>query len=309
MNSERTRPVRLWAVLAAASLALAGCGPAQLTPAPPAPTASVSPAAASATPAAPPLTPTLPPSPTPEPLAATVNGEAIRLAQYQSELERYRAAQGAELAPADRQRVLDELIDQLLLAQAAVEAGYQLDEAVLQTRLEALTAQVGGPDKLAQWLADNGYSQDDFRAELTQAAAAAWMRDRLAAQVPAAAEQVRARQILYYEAAAAEAALAGLQRGADFAELMAASDAGGDLGWIPRAELIDAGLEQAVFALQPGEYTAIIQSSAGYHIVQVSEREAARPLTPEQRYRLQLQAISEWIAARRSQAEIRILVS
>jgi len=62
------------------------------------------------------------------PLAATVNGEEITLAEYQDELKRYQAEVGTELATEAEQRVLNELIDQLLLAQGAAEAGYLADE-------------------------------------------------------------------------------------------------------------------------------------------------------------------------------------
>jgi hypothetical protein len=67
-------------------------------------------------------TPTnVPPSATPQPLAARVNGEEITLEQYQAELARYQVEVGTELATEDQQKVLDDLIDQILLAQGAVE--------------------------------------------------------------------------------------------------------------------------------------------------------------------------------------------
>lgn len=78
----------------------------------------------------------VPPTSTPVPLAATVNGEAITLAQYQAELARYKAATGTELATEDKQRVLDDLIAQYLLAQAAQEKGFIVDDKMLQDHID-----------------------------------------------------------------------------------------------------------------------------------------------------------------------------
>ncbi len=89
------------------------------------------------------FTPTITPipptsTPTPVPLAASVNGEGITLAEFQAELSRYQAAASsgtstpqpaAQPAAGDKQRVLDDLIDQVLLAQGAAQQGYKADDA------------------------------------------------------------------------------------------------------------------------------------------------------------------------------------
>ena len=92
-----------------------------------------------------------PPQPTETPvlLAAQVNGEGITTAEYQAELARYRAALGTELATEDEELVMQELIDQLLMAQAAAEAGFIVDEAMVQSRIEQLDI---GTDALSAWL-------------------------------------------------------------------------------------------------------------------------------------------------------------
>ena len=114
------------------------------------------------------------PSPTPEPLAAVVNGEGIPLAVYQAELARYQAGVGGEVTPEVETRVLDNLINERLLAQAASENGFQVDDAMLDERL----SQLGDPQTLASWMSENGYREADFRQALRQAIAAAWMRDQ-----------------------------------------------------------------------------------------------------------------------------------
>ena len=85
------------------------------------------------------------PTPTYVPLVATVNGEPISLAEYQIELALFQNASAAELTEEDETRVLDNLIEQTLLAQAASQNGFSLDEASLETRIQQLADQMGSP--------------------------------------------------------------------------------------------------------------------------------------------------------------------
>ena len=250
-----------------------------------------------------------PPSATPVPVVAVVNGEAISLAAYQAELERFRAALGTQLATEDQQKVLNSLIDDLLLAQAALEAGFVVDEALLQERYDRLVAGLGSQQALQDWMAANRYTEETFRQDLTRSIVAAWMRDQIIAEVPKVADQIHARQILLYNSEEASQALAELRAGADFADLAAQFDplAKGELGWFPRGYLIDPALEQAVFELQPGDYTQVIETPSGFHIVQVIERDPQRPLSPDAKLVLQGQALADWLAERRERSEIQIL--
>jgi len=250
-----------------------------------------------------------PPSPTPVPVAATVNDEAISLAAYQAELERLQAAIGTQLATEDQEKALNSLIDQLLLAQAAAEAGFVVDEALLQERYDQLVAGVGSQQALLDWMAANSYTEEVFRQDLARSIAAAWMRDQIIAEVPEVAEQVHARQILLYNSDAANQALAELRSGTDYADLAAQFDplTKGELGWFPRGYLIDPEVEQAAFELQPGDYSQVIETPTGFHILQVLERDPQRALSPDARLVLQQRALQDWLVEQREQSEIQIL--
>lgn len=254
--------------------------------------------------------PTIEPSPTKFPLAAVVNGEGISLSEYQTELSRYQAAVGTELATNNPMRVLDELIDQVLMAQAASQTGFVVDEALLTERYDQLADRIGGTQALLEWLEANKYSQEEFYQSLRRAIAVAWMRDQIAAQVPEAVEQVHARQILLYNAGEADQVLEQLGSGQDFAELAEAYDpiAKGDLGWFPRGYLLDPKLDEAIFTLEPGSYSQVVQTEAGFHIVQVIERDLQHLLVPDARMALQRQALQDWLEARREQSEIQVLL-
>ena len=259
-----------------------------------------------------PLEPTqtpVPPTATPPPSAATVNGEFITLAEFQAELERYESAQsalGKTFTEEDAKNiVLEDLIAQVLLSQAAREGGFDLTEADLRSREEALTTQLGGAEALAKWKSDHGYDDASFRVALKRSIESAWMRDRIIAQVPTSTEQVHVRQILTSNVDTAQAALAELTAGTDFDELAASYDSvtRGELGWVPRGYLLDPKADEAVFALQVGAYSDIIETDIGYHIFKVIER-GDHPLTPDALRTLQEQALKDWIANQRVQSEI-----
>jgi peptidyl-prolyl cis-trans isomerase C len=248
-------------------------------------------------------------TPTPQPLAARVNGEGITLAEYQAELARYQQAAGKDLADADRQRVLDDLINQELLAQAAAENGFTLDETALQERLDKLASQLGSPQALADWMKTNGYSEAEFRQQLARSVRAAWMRDQILAKLPTTAEQMHARQILLRTAEDANQALAKLQAGQDFNTLAKEADpiTNGELGWFPRGFLFFPELEEAAFKLEPGQYSNVIQTPSGFHILYVIERAAQRTLDPQAHLILQEKALQTWLDERRQQSQIEVI--
>jgi peptidyl-prolyl cis-trans isomerase C len=249
------------------------------------------------------------PTATEQPLAARVNGEAITLAEYLAEQALYQSASGAELTLEDGQRVLADLIDQAVLAQAAKEKGFVVDGASLEARIQRLSAQLGSEQALKDWMATYGYTPESFRLALSRAIGAAWMRDQIAAGVPKTAEQVHVRQILLYNLDEANQVLAQLQAGNDFGNLAAKYDpvTKGDLGWIPRGYLPDKKLEDIAFNLQENQHSEMVETLAGYHIIQLIARDPQHVLSPEALLVLQNQAVGKWLAERRSQSDIQIL--
>ena len=255
-------------------------------------------------------TPAPTPTATPVPLAISVNGEGIPIPEFEAELARYQQAQSAlgntvSLETATK-AVSDEVIDTLLLAQGAAADGYNVDDAALQSRIDSLVTQIGGADKLTAWQAAQGYTDADFRSDLRRQMAAAFMRDKIAASVPATAEQVHVKQILLYNADAAQQALSYLKAGWNFNDLAAQYDpvTKGELGWFPHGYLPDSAIEAAAFALQPGQYSDIIQTQAGYEILFVVERDPAHPLSPDARLTLQEHALQDWLTQQRNTSKI-----
>ncbi|OGO29960.1 MAG: hypothetical protein A2136_04650 [Chloroflexi bacterium RBG_16_54_11] len=233
--------------------------------------------------------------------------------EFQAELDRFEAATqitGTILASDTHRTVLDELIDQTLLAQGAAESGFLVDESMLQSNIDSLETQLGSAQALQDWQTAHGYSSEDFRKSLKRAVEAAWMRDKITAGVPETAEQVHVFQILFATAVAANEVYGLLLSGDDFLELATRfePETRGDLGRFPRGYLQDATIEQAVFALQPGQYSQVVETEIGFHILYVAERDPNHALQPDARSALQRQALQEWIRERRVQSEIQIFL-
>jgi peptidyl-prolyl cis-trans isomerase C len=141
---------------------------------------------------------------------------------------------------------------------------------------------------------------------LKRAAEAAWMRDKLLAEVPSTAEQVHIQQILLYNQDQAQSFLRQLNGGADFDELASKADplTRGDLGWVPRGYLLEPKIEEAAFALAVGDHSDVLPTDVGFHIVRVLARDPHRPLSPDAYLSLQELALKKWIAEQRQQASI-----
>jgi peptidyl-prolyl cis-trans isomerase C len=256
-----------------------------------------------------PTTTPVPPTATPPPSVATVNGEYITAAEFQAELARYKSAQtalGITVSEEEANKVvLEDLIAQVMLSQAAREANFNLTEPDLKSRMDALAKSVGGTEALSAWQSAHGYDEASFKIALKRSAEAAWMRDKIVADVPTTMEQTHVRQILTYNEGDARTVLDELKAGTDFDKLAAQYDpaTSGELGWVPRGYLLDAKADETVFALQVGAYSDVIATDAGFHIFKAIER-GNHPLSPDALLTVQELALKNWVAERRAKSKI-----
>jgi foldase protein PrsA len=257
----------------------------------------------------------------PAPLAALVNGEYVFLSDYQQEVALYEQAlveQGLDLdsedAQADlgqmRQEVLEGLIDYVLIKQAAEALGVTLGDEELEGLIEADITAGGGEAAFEEWLQATGQSREEYRELVRQALLSQLVLEAVTSDLPEAAEQVKVRVIVLDSEEAARQVLDLLQQGADFAETarersldLTTKDEGGDLGWLPRG-VVEPELEDAAFDLQAGGISDVIVLGGEYYIIQVEQREDARPLTADAYLDLQLTAFEQWLDGQREAAEI-----
>lgn len=258
-------------------------------------------------------------TPTQEPLAALVNGEGIALSEYEAELLRYQAAQNTAEKPLEakeKQSVLNDLIQLCLLSQWAKENGYPSTEEEFQQRLQSLIQESGGEQAFREWLQQNHYDEHSFKVALARQLAAAWARDKLAAQVPTAADQVHARQIYFYDETTAQQTMARLNNGETFEAVAAEFDplTGGELGWFPQGYVLEPEIDEAIFGkdgkggLEVGAYSQIIHTRLGYHIVKVVEKQEQRPLAADALLQAQQRAVQRKLQELTDKSKIEVLV-
>jgi parvulin-like peptidyl-prolyl isomerase len=241
-----------------------------------------------------------------------VNGQPIYLADYERALGQYEAdlpsqdidpgsPEGQEHIAQARAWILDWMITEVLIKQAAAAAGVVVSDADVDAYMQEMIAENGGEEQFRAKLAEWGETYEDTWREVRAQLIVAAMTQRISESVPTTAEQIHARHILVDTPQEAERIQAQLQAGADFATLASAysldtstREHGGDLGFFPRGILMAPEVEEAAFALQPGQIE-VVTSPLGHHVVQVIERELARPVSPENMRFLQDQAVQEWI--------------
>ena len=218
--------------------------------------------------------------------------------------------QGQAQLTQEKQMALDNMIDDMLIAQEAARQNISVTDAEIDTAFQEIVQQLGSQQAFEQVLAQAGQTIDEARQILRTQMLNNKMRDKIVANIQTG-EQVHARHILVDSLATAQALLAQIQAGSDFGQVAQQSSldtttksSGGDLGWFPRGVLPSKELEDAAFALQPGQISTVIQSAFGYHLLQVLERDAARPLEGEQLVLVQQQAMESWLNGLRAQAKV-----
>ena len=263
------------------------------------------------------------PASTPEPpLAARANGESIYLAEYERELGRYEAGlaaqgidpispEGQDNVAQHRDWILNVMIEQVLTERAAAAEGIVVTDEEVDAYMQDMIAESGGAEAFAAKLAEWGQNEEDAWREVRGQLIGMRMTQRIIEGVPATAEHVHARHILVDTVEEAERVLAQLQASADFATLAKAysqdtstRENGGDLGFFPRGILTAPEVEEVAFALQPGQFSGVVISELGYHIVQVVERDPARQISQENLSLLQETAVQDWVERLWAQAEV-----
>ena len=252
------------------------------------------------------------PTPTPVPAAAAVNGEIISLAWFENEVSRYILAQESIGAPTEdeaeaQEIVLNDLIDQVLLAQGAREGGATVSDQDVQARIDTLAEEYD----LNTWMAEWGYTEAELFNSLKLQMLAAIQRDWIAESISETSEQVKLQQIFTYTEADAQTALISLNSGTSFAELAFSyiydPITGGHLGWVPRGYLLDPKVEEAAFSLPIGSYSEIIETEVGFHIILVLDREE-HTLSNDALLTLQRKALYTWLDKRRENSTIEVSV-
>lgn len=198
--------------------------------------------------------------------------------------------------------VLDQLITEELILQAAESAGVSVPDSVIEQKMAQIRAQFSTEADYQEALKQSGLSDRSLRRQLllnelvtrlltpqvnvTDEDVKAYFDEHQAEL--GQPEQVRARHILVKTKEEAEKIRAQLEEGADFAELArkysldesSAAD-GGELGFLTADQLVPE-FSEAAFALEVGAISQPVQTQYGYHIIQVEEKKPAVPAKLEE---------------------------
>jgi peptidyl-prolyl cis-trans isomerase C len=222
------------------------------------------------------------------------------------------AARGMEMTDEVRAQLealrpafLEQRAQEVVLVAEARERGLTFDGDELDARIEAIRSDSGDADSFAALLVSSGIGDEATLRTLVQEnelinllfgaieaeqeigddelrTAYEARRDQFAV-----GEQVCARHILLETVEDAEAALARLEQGEDFAELAAelstgpSGPNGGDLGCFGRGQMVGP-FEEAAFAAEVGVPAGPVETQFGQHLILVSERQEAGELPFEQ---------------------------
>jgi parvulin-like peptidyl-prolyl isomerase len=265
------------------------------------------------------------PTATLEPQAAIVNGKPISLAEYERQVARYESsmvAAGQDLNTEEgklaleqgRQWVLDLMIEQTLIEQSAAEQGVTINDETLDATIASLRNEIG-EESFNEWLEKEEMTLEEMRERLRSDMVATQMANNVAEGVPTTAEHIHARHILVDTLEEAQRIRNQIVAGGDFETLartysqdISTRDVGGNLGFFPVGVLTSAEVEQAAFALEPGQVSEVISSNLGFHIVQVVSREPNREIDPENLRLLRDKAVRDWLDNLKSSGDIQIFV-
>jgi peptidyl-prolyl cis-trans isomerase C len=209
-----------------------------------------------------------PAGPPPNAVVATVNGQEITGADLAAYIEtlppQYRSIPLDQIMP----QLVERLIDQKLLAEAARKSGVA-DRPEVKKRLQLIT----------EGLLQEAYLQGEIGPKLSDERLREEYQRRIALEPKR--EEVRARHILLKTREVAVAVIAEIKGGADFAEVAKkkstgpSSRNGGDLGFFAREQMVPP-FSAAAFALKAGEVTQEpVQTQFGWHVIKVEERRVA----------------------------------
>ncbi len=256
----------------------------------------------------------------PPDVIARVGERMITLGDYKRYLERNAGTDLAQTGPEVSSAMLDQYIEEVLLAEYAAGHGVEVPAEKIATavRSDAGSTVIEKRDEMrrqrliADVSAEVGLaSEDEIREYYEQHTSEFHSRE----------EEVHVRQILVHDEALANQIQQKLRAGASFEDLSSQfslapnAKKGGDIGYVSRGELPKM-FEDEIFVLKPGAVSNVIRTDASFHIFKVDERRGpgtvdlatATPLIRERLRDDRLRArMAELVAKSRSEMPVAVL--
>lgn len=152
-------------------------------------------------------------------------------------------------------------------------------------------------------------SEDNFRDQFIAQLYRRKLFEVFETEIPKDQEQVQARHILVEDEETALLVLISLEEGMTWEELASEystdesnKDRGGDLGWFVRGAMVQE-FEEAAFGADVGEIVGPVQTSFGWHLIEILDNEV-RPVDDYVHSQSVQVAFSEWLSQAVLDAEI-----
>lgn len=237
------------------------------------------------------------------------------------------------LVKVNGEAALDNLILEKLVQQEADAASVKFTEQDITDEINVIKIDFPSEEDFNNVLLQNNLTMEDLREDMRLSAMIRKVLepkttvtdedvkayfDANLAKFGEHGEQVRASHILVKTKEEADAILADLKGGADFAETAKAKSTdgsaaqGGDLGFFTKEEMVEP-FANAAFALEKDAISDLVQSEFGYHIIKKTDyREAAKANFDEHKDLIRTKLVidevrtlsSAWITEIREKAKI-----
>lgn len=265
-------------------------------------------------------------------VVARVNGETIAKADFERAITELEGRAGGPVPADQRDRILRGVLDQLigykLLAQESKARKIAIADADLTARIAEIQKQFPSEEAFKQTLEQRNMTVAALRADTTEGMQIDKMLEtEVAGKIAVTpeqmtdfyqknptqfqqAERVRASHILIRFPEGADAAgkesirlkaaevLKQAKAGKDFADLArrysqdpGSAVNGGDLGFFDRGQMVGP-FDEVAFTLQPGQMSDLVETTFGYHVIRVAEKQPSRTI-PIDEVRPQLQQFLE----------------
>ncbi|HQT26867.1 MAG TPA: peptidylprolyl isomerase [Burkholderiales bacterium] len=234
---------------------------------------------------------------------ATVNGVGIPESRFDFVLKQNMQQRGEKDSPELRNSIKETLINQEIIAQAAVKKG--LDKtAEFHTMMELSKDQNLVNAYLHNYVESHPVSDAEMKQEF----------DKIKAHM--GDKEYKVRHILVKTEAEAKKIITEIKKGAKFSKLAkeksldpGSKNTGGELDWAPASNFVKP-FADAVVALKKGQMTQTpVQSPFGWHVIQLEDEKALKLPTfdqvrPQLQQRVQQEHIQKLIADLRAAAKV-----
>jgi peptidyl-prolyl cis-trans isomerase C len=276
-------------------------------------------------------------------VAATVNGEEIAIAEVEERYatvrenpqfaEQLEADVDGQLAEQVQARILSDLIESIIVRQGADELGVSVTDEEVTTRREELIEEVGGQETFDELVEESGLTLEQIDEQVRDIAVREAVQRELTADLEVTDEDVEAffeanrearydtaeaRHILVETEEEADDIIERIEDGEDFADIAqeesidtGSGAQGGELGEFGRGQMVPE-FEEAVFTAEIGELVGPIETQFGFHIIEVTERNAPELEEVEEDIREELsqgqqgELVQSWLAEQRREAEVEV---